>query len=68
MADNATTPTPEQLEKAAQTAEVKELMKRYGLTRALVDTKTGETHFEKAHIESLECKDAKLAGYREIKA
>lgn len=68
MADETKIISAEQLAENEQTAEVKELIKRYGHTRALVDTTTGDVHFDKDYIERLEKKNSKLTGLREIKA
>ncbi len=52
--------TPEQAAAAAaeeaKTAEIRELLKRYGLKRALVDKKTGDVHFDETYIKRLDAK------------
>ena len=66
MADNA---TPEKVELTAEQlleAEVKELLKRYGLKRAIVEKKTSQVTFDDALITRMLAKDAKA--YTEITA
>ncbi|HEX8656120.1 MAG TPA: hypothetical protein VF690_01220 [Hymenobacter sp.] len=60
-----TTPdvTPEQVAEQALTDEVRTLLTRHGLKRALVDRATGEVHFDEVHIQRLDA-DA----YEEITA
>ena len=66
MSDNA---TPENMDLTAEQvleAEVKELLKRYGLSSALVEKKTSQVYFDPELMKRLLAKDAKA--YTEIKA
>lgn len=59
MADKTAAEQVKQVELTAEeikTAEVKELLKRFGLKRALVDQKTGNVHFDEAYIKRLDPK------------